>query len=117
MSSINCVLLNNSLSELSSNIEWQYWGTTTAKNALTLPENYNELNLYAYTTGNWLSSHVLTISRGAIKKSVERKKVVNMTNSGNQMTVVFTDTSVAIETYKSSSADAPATWTLDVWYR
>ena len=110
-------LVNNSISELSSNIEWKYWGTTTAKNALTLPENYNELNLLVYTTGSWVSTNSLIISRGAIEKAVEKNKVVGMATSGNFTALLFTDTTVEINQYKSGTENAPATWTLEVWYR
>ena len=109
--------VNNSISELSSNIEWKYWGTTTAKNALTLPEKYNELNLVVYTTGNWKSINSLIISRGAIEKSVEKNKLVTMTSGGNFTALSFTDTTVSIDSYKSGTENAPATWTLEVWYR
>ena len=110
-------LVNNSLSELNSNIEWKYFGKTTAKNALTLPENYNELNLLVYTTGSWASTNSLIISRGAIEKAVEKNKVVGMASSGNFTALSFTDTTVSINSYKSSTENAPATWTLEVWYR
>lgn len=109
--------VNNSLNELSSNIEWKYLGKTTAKNALTLPKKYNELNLVVYTTGTWKSFNSVMISRVAIEKAIEKNKTVTMTSGANFTALSFTDTTVSIDFYKSNTETAPGTWTLEVWYR
>ena len=116
MSSINCVLLNNSFND---SLQWKLVGSATGKTAINLPSEFNELYIEVHCAG--ISTVVFTYVIPYIVLTSEAKGYRNgaygSTNSYSQIRLDISKTICILNLAQDRTGDISRNTITNVYYR